>query len=574
MKTLIRSATIEHAAKSGMRYPVTVSTTTPVTRGSYVEILDHSPGAIDLSRAPLPLIESHDRTRVNIGIVEGLASDGERLRGELVLGNSARARELAEDIDAGIVSNISIGYSVDEEREDGNIIFATRWTPHELSIVAVPADVRAGINRSITVADNTETATLAERTRARNIVEVCARAGIAEQADDFIERAVPIDEVRRAAFDAMASREVQHRPQMGEGRVGLDDFREAAIDTLLMRHGVSIPKPHPGAQDIRAMSAIEMARTCLTRGGTKITGFGPQKIIERALSTSDFPMILSGVVDKSLRRGFETEAGTHNLWVRRGSAKDFKPMTRVILGSAPDLDLVVEGGEYRYGTFVEDKSAFSVAKYGKIIKCTWELIVNDDLGALTRIPQAMGMAARRAEADLIYDLLSLNSGAGQTMQDGQPLFHASHNNTASLSTGVLDLVALNAARVKLRRQTAVGGGPLNLEPRFLIVSPEMEGQAETVVASTTRFSAGGAESSAAGWVSGLKVIAEPRLASNVAYLATSPDLVDTAEVATLDGHDAPELSQREGFHIDTIEWKVRHVFGTRFLDWRGIVKIS
>jgi HK97 family phage prohead protease len=140
------------------RFPATLSTETPVPRvdargRAFNEVLSHADGAVILSRAPLPLIESHDRSRVNVGVVDGLRLDGGRLRGDLILGTSARGQELARDIEAGIVRSLSVGYSIDEidedEDDDGErTMTATRWTPQEISLVSVPADINAGIGRS------------------------------------------------------------------------------------------------------------------------------------------------------------------------------------------------------------------------------------------------------------------------------------------------------------------------------------------------------------------------------------------------------------------------------------------
>src|SRR5947207_200161 len=95
------------------RWPCTISSEAPVERrdrsGVYLEVLSHEPGAVDLSRAPLPVLEGHDSADINIGLVERVRLDGRRLRGELVLGASARAAELATDIDSGIVRGLSVG---------------------------------------------------------------------------------------------------------------------------------------------------------------------------------------------------------------------------------------------------------------------------------------------------------------------------------------------------------------------------------------------------------------------------------------------------------------------------------
>jgi len=128
--------------------PAVLSTEYPVQRGNFAEILSHEPGAVDLSRQPLPLIESHDTNRLNIGVVEKLRLEGRKLRGVVRLGASARAVEIWEDIKAGIVNSLSIGYEWKAFDDQGERVFVTKWAPYEASLVAAPADPNAGLFRS------------------------------------------------------------------------------------------------------------------------------------------------------------------------------------------------------------------------------------------------------------------------------------------------------------------------------------------------------------------------------------------------------------------------------------------
>lgn len=144
--------------------PAVISTEFPVERAGYREILSHSPGAVDLSRAPLPLIESHDNSRVNVGIVENLHLSAGKLRGQVRLGNTTRARELWADIKSGIVRSLSVGYSWLDYQESGNDILVTRWQPHEVSLVAAPADPNSGLFRAMnTELDETKTLSRSQR---------------------------------------------------------------------------------------------------------------------------------------------------------------------------------------------------------------------------------------------------------------------------------------------------------------------------------------------------------------------------------------------------------------------------
>ena len=56
------------------------------------------------------------------------------------------------------------------------------------------------------------------------------------------------------------------------------------------------------------------------------------------------------------------------------------------------------------------------------------------------------------------------------------------------------------------------------------------------------------------------------------FLAASPSLVDTIEVAFLDGANAPVIEQQPGWDVDGMEWKVRLDFGVKCWDYRGLFK--
>ena len=59
------------------------------------------------------------------------------------------AKQYLDDVKDGILRGISFGYSIDEVEERGEGVVATKWSPHELSLVSIPADPTIGIGRSL-----------------------------------------------------------------------------------------------------------------------------------------------------------------------------------------------------------------------------------------------------------------------------------------------------------------------------------------------------------------------------------------------------------------------------------------
>lgn len=142
-----------------------LSSETPVYRpGLGNEILEHSASAVDLSRAPLPLLTGHDTGRLPVGIVENVRVVGRKLRGILRFSENDQGEALWRDVKAGIVRNISIAYQILDGRADGDNYIATRWQPFEVSIVSVPADATVGIGRSFQFEGKNEMNTNIEET--------------------------------------------------------------------------------------------------------------------------------------------------------------------------------------------------------------------------------------------------------------------------------------------------------------------------------------------------------------------------------------------------------------------------
>lgn len=150
-----RAATFDASRAAGDHIPVVVSTTEPVDRGGRAEILSHDPRDVDMSRAPLPLLVSHDHRQLPIGVVEDLQLDGNKLRGKARFSDNPTAQSIKADVMDGILRSVSVGYSLTKALREtaGEVMYA--WMPFEVSVVSVPADRNAGFFRSeITMEDN------------------------------------------------------------------------------------------------------------------------------------------------------------------------------------------------------------------------------------------------------------------------------------------------------------------------------------------------------------------------------------------------------------------------------------
>lgn len=214
--------------------PVVLSTETPVDRGDYVEVLDHSnPALVDLSRSPLPLIESHDLRQLPIGVVDNLRLEGRRLRGVARFGSSQRAQEVFQDVLDGVLRSVSIGYEYTGKptrQSDGALRFPFR--PLEVSVVAVPADPAAGFFRSHSTmndtTDNIEPITPLTRSQRRALREELEKQ----------RSAVEIERDRVAEIDALCG--MHDIPETERSRMirdgwSIQEARDFVLDTIVSR---------------------------------------------------------------------------------------------------------------------------------------------------------------------------------------------------------------------------------------------------------------------------------------------------------------------------------------------------
>ena len=276
-----------------------------------------------------------------------------------------------------------------------------------------------------------ERARAEERHRIATIQDAARKLGVAASvADDLVARGTSVDAARAALIDAAAARDAQAetRPHVRTGGLDAGETRRAAVEAALLhrydpgRFALSEP-----AREWRGLSLIEMARGWLEAEGVRVRGLSRDEIATRALhSTSDFPAILAGVTNKTLRNAYETAPRTYPAIARRTTVADFKLVHRLQLGEAPQLEKVNQSGEFKRGTIGEAQETYRIETFGKVIGITRQVLINDDLDAFTRVPALFGTSAATLESDVVWGIFTANPA----MADGATLFHASHKNLA------------------------------------------------------------------------------------------------------------------------------------------------
>lgn len=322
-------------------------------------------------------------------------------------------------------------------------------------------------------------------------------------------------------------------------------------------------------------------------------------VLREAMTTSDFPILFGDIVDRVMLGGFNDWAPTYQNIVRPATVRDFRKTRRMYVeGGEAVLAQVKEQEEYPAATLAEGKYEYAVKKYGRRMPFSWETIINDDMDALTDVPQRFARAARRSEERFVTTLYAGASG---------PLSSVYTVGNKNIITGnpVLGISGMTTALTMLAGAVDADGEPIVIEMVELVVPPALEIPALQFL-NATEIEIGlvgqGADAApvtetrmrTANFLRNrVRVSVNPYLPliSSTAngntswYLFASPRAGRPAlEFARLRGYETPQLFMKSpnavrvggglvnpldgDFDTDSIDYKVRHVFGGSIIDPR------
>jgi len=262
----------ESFSSANRTFQAVIATETPVlTRlpggeGLYYEILSCKPEHVNLTRVRnvAAVLDDHNKYGINSqigGVTDPVVSNGQ-ISATVKLSRSKKLDDLVQDIEDGIIRNVSSGYTVymyqDISKPDDKIrtLLAVNWSINELSLTPVQADENSRVrsqdtdnelteveieNMATTAADPQATPPVApetpptpaptpapapqpapaptpaasepesatERTRTLAILDVAAVAGAALPASfatDHIALGTPVDQVRGLVIEALKTK--------------------------------------------------------------------------------------------------------------------------------------------------------------------------------------------------------------------------------------------------------------------------------------------------------------------------------------------------------------------------------
>ena len=123
--------------------------------GVYDEVLVISEESVDFSRlnsGACAFLRDHDPEKV-LGVIVKAWIDGNKVKCKVKFSDREDVQEVVRDIQAGIMTCTSVGYTIDKyhfSTENGKkTMYADRFMIYEGSLVGVPADISVGFNRSL-----------------------------------------------------------------------------------------------------------------------------------------------------------------------------------------------------------------------------------------------------------------------------------------------------------------------------------------------------------------------------------------------------------------------------------------
>lgn len=566
--------------------------------GAYIEILDI--GGWRLREGVVPFLDNHRRDSIGdqLGVVISSETVGGTARAVVQLSrHHPLADRIAGDLSDGMRFGVSVGYWVErwktetDKKTGVRTKTAVKWTVHEISAVAVPADrhatTRSAMTERTTPAQPENPAPapatpqmpaaapagITTRAEINREIRTLGRAtGAASSAiDDLIDRQASVDDARRTFLDTIVQRTAGAPGSTPLAQIGQDhtdpvSIRSAMADAIAHRLSPRQCKLEGRALGFAGYRMLDMVGELANARGDHVNLRDQNALMERAVgahSTSDFPLLLSEAANKSLLANYQAAAPTYRRWAARRTFNDFRDHNFLRVGDFPEFKDVGESGEVKYGTISENREQVRAKELGTGIVVGRRLLINDDLSALADFSSMIAIRAAADENKRVYALLT----GTPVLSDTKALFHADHGNLAAAAAAVSSASAAIAVSA-IRKQKSLDGLVLNLSPRFLIVGPDKEMEGRQLLAAITAAKA----SDVNPWAGSMELVVDANITGNGWYIGVEPEAAPSIVYGYVSGAEGPQIRTEVDFDTRAVKVAAGLDFGCGVIDFRGLFK--
>ncbi len=575
------------AAASPKRFRIVAYTGAPI-RQSW----SREPVVIDLAGMTLPstvpIVLGHDYALGSIlGQGTPTVQGGELIVEGEILADNETARQVLALAEKGYQWQASVGADVGRHLKFGEdqsttangqtlvgpVRVVRASTLRETSFVTLGADRSTAI--SIAAEEVAEESTMADNANEKPIEEVVQAAATEAPASVAVEapkvEASVSDELKGTIETLTQKVETMQkliatrdeRPAAPAVHVAKAPENQSAVieASFALQGGLPNVEKH---FDAATLEAADKARRTTSLGevlvaAAEANGYtGPRRlsaatlrpIMQAAWATHAITGILSNTANKFLLAGFTSvESAWRSISTVR-SVNDFKTLTSYRLNGGMKFEKVPNGGELKNAAASEESRTISADTYGIMTSVTRTDLINDDLGALTAIPQRVGRGGA----------LKLNDVFWTEFQDDASFFTTARGNKKT-TAGALSLSNLKAIATLFRKLKDADGNPVAVDPRILLVPADQELAAAEIMGSALIQSGATGGQPDRNVLAGRYQVVSTTYLSNTDdyYLLASPADLPVMEVAFLNGVQSPIVETAEA-DFNTLGVQMRGYF--------------
>lgn len=235
--------------------------------------------------------------------------------------------------------------------------------------------------------------------------------------------------------------------------------------------------------DIMASLAEENGYDGSFRSSDLVEWHRNSEVTASGFSTQSLSGVLSNVMGKQMLQSYEEDGngGVMSLCVER-DVKDFKPASQYDV-SVSDLlsEGVSKGQEIKHSSLIEEQYSVQASSWGRQIRVSEEMLINDDLGAISGAASALG---RQAKKTLRAEVAGLLGDAAASAAPGN-YFSASDGGVGEkanlLSGSALSQASMASLEALMLSQQDQAGDPANIRPMGLLAVQELLNEARVLV---------------------------------------------------------------------------------------------
>jgi hypothetical protein len=224
------------------------------------------------------------------------------------------------------------------------------------------------------------------------------------------------------------------------------------------------------------LSLVDFCREALRISGQQTPSGDYRDLFRAAVSGGGLSYIFTSSINASLITAYQQTPDTTD-FCAVVDRPNFLTADAIDFDLSAGLSKLPRGSEATHAIQSDGREQYKIARYAKQIVVDEQDIIDDRMDAFGRIPQILGNAAARVRPDLVYSILISNAN----LADGVALFYATTHVNATATA--LSNTALRASIAQMTKQTK-NGSPLNIMPKYLVVTPTLQFTAQELIESS------------------------------------------------------------------------------------------